>query len=197
MIFAGPRADLPALYSAADAFVLPTAYETFSLVCMEAMACGVPVFATAAGGIEEYLKDGVNGFRIRMDAEDIAEKLAAAFANPALMQRLRDGALATASSYGWDRIGQQYIELLREIDTERRGGVERLSPLSVKWNQSPRTPPFSPCGRRWRGRSPRPMRGSLCESKRGERLADANPSPELVCIDRRRCPLPQGARAHQ
>ena len=118
MIFAGPRADLPALYSAADAFVLPTAYETFSLVCMEAMACGVPVFATAAGGIEEYLKDRINGFRIRMDAEDIAEKLAAAFADPALMQRLRDGALATASSYGWDRIGQQYIELLREIDTE-------------------------------------------------------------------------------
>ena len=61
MLFAGHRRDMPALYAAADAVVLPTAYETFSLVCMEAMACGVPVFATAAGGIEDYLQDGVNG----------------------------------------------------------------------------------------------------------------------------------------
>ena len=123
VIFAGPRADMPALYSAADAFVLPTAYETFSLVCMEAMACGVSVFATAAGGIEEYLKDGGNGFRIRMDAEDIAGRLAAAFADPALMSRLREGALTTARSYGWERIGQQYIELLQQIDAQKRGAV--------------------------------------------------------------------------
>jgi glycosyltransferase involved in cell wall biosynthesis len=131
VIFAGARADLPALYSAADAFVLPTAYETFSLVCMEAMACGVPVFAAAAGGIEEYLKDGCNGFRIGMDAEDIASKLAATFADPALMSRLREGALATAASYSWDRIGQQYIELLKEIDAEKRHKAEQPLALSA------------------------------------------------------------------
>jgi glycosyltransferase involved in cell wall biosynthesis len=131
VIFTGARSDLPALYSAADAFVLPTAYETFSLVCMEAMACGVPVFATAAGGIEDYLKDGVNGFRIRIDAEDIATKLAAAFADPALMGRLREGAFATARSYGWDRVGQRYIELLKQIDAEKRGAAEKPLALSA------------------------------------------------------------------
>jgi len=131
VIFTGARSDLPALYSAADAFVLPTAYETFSLVCMEAMACGVPVLATAAGGIEDYLKDGINGFRIRMDADDVAAKLAAAFADPALMQRLREGALTTARSYGWDRVGQQYIELLREIDAEKRSRVRQPLALST------------------------------------------------------------------
>jgi glycosyltransferase involved in cell wall biosynthesis len=131
VIFTGARSDLPALYSAADAFVLPTAYETFSLVCMEAMACGVPVFATAAGGIEDYLKDGVNGFRIRMDAEDIATKLAVAFADPVLMGRLREGAFTTARSYGWDRVGQQYIELLKQIDAEKRGAAEKPLALSA------------------------------------------------------------------
>lgn len=131
VIFTGARSDLPALYSAADAFVLPTAYETFSLVCMEAMASGLPVFATAAGGIEEYLKDGVNGFQIRMDADDIASKLAAAFADPALMNRLREGALATARSYSWDRVGQQYIELLKQIDAEKRGADEQPLALSA------------------------------------------------------------------
>jgi glycosyltransferase involved in cell wall biosynthesis len=129
VIFTGARSDLPALYSAADAFVLPTAYETFSLVCMEAMACGLPVFAAAAGGIEEYLKDGVNGFQIRMDAEEIASKLATAFADPALMSRLREGAIATARSYGWDSIGQQYIELVKQIDAEKRRKVE--APLAL------------------------------------------------------------------
>jgi len=124
VIFAGARSDLPQLYSAADAFVLPTAYETFSLVCMEAMACALPVFATPAGGIEEYLKDGINGFRIRMDADDIAARLAAAFADPALMQRLCDGAAATAKIYGWDRVGVQYIELLKQIDVSKRGTLE-------------------------------------------------------------------------
>jgi len=129
VIFAGARSDLPQLYSAADAFVLPTAYETFSLVCMEAMACALPVFATAAGGIEEYLKDGVNGFQISMDAGDIASKLAAAFADPALMQRLREGAAETAKIYGWDRVGVQYIELLRQIDASKRGTIEQ--PLAL------------------------------------------------------------------
>ena len=64
--------DLSAIYREADAFVLPTAYETFSLVCMEAMACGVPVFATAVGGIEDYLRDGVNGFGLERDAGSVA-----------------------------------------------------------------------------------------------------------------------------
>lgn len=131
VIFAGARSDLPQLYSAADAFVLPTAYETFSLVCMEAMACALPVFATAAGGIEEYLKDGINGFKIRMDSDDIATKLAAAFADPALMQRLREGAAATAKIYGWDRVGVQYIELLKQIDASKRGPLDQPIALSA------------------------------------------------------------------
>ena len=131
VIFAGARSDLPQVYSAADAFVLPTAYETFSLVCMEAMACSLPVFATAAGGIEEYLKDGVNGFQISMEAGDIASKLAAAFSDPALMQRLREGAAATARTYGWDRVGVQYIELLKRIDASKRNTVAEPLALSA------------------------------------------------------------------
>jgi glycosyltransferase involved in cell wall biosynthesis len=95
------------------------------------MACSLPVFATAAGGIEEYLKDGINGFQIRMDAGDIASKLAAAFADPALMQRLQEGALATAKTYGWDRVGVHYIELLKQVDAARRGSIAEPLALSA------------------------------------------------------------------
>jgi len=132
LVFAGARSDMPALYSAADAFVLPTTYETFSLVCMEAMACSLPVFATAVGGIEDYLRDGINGFRIQTDADDIADKLAAMFSDPSLMQRLQDGARATAQGYGWDQVGLQYIELLRQIDAAKRQAHRPALPLSAE-----------------------------------------------------------------
>ena len=119
LVFAGARTDMPALYAAADAFVLPTAYETFSLVCMEAMACATPVFATPVGGIEDYLIDGVNGYRIDMDAEDIAAKISHAFSDPDQMQQMRDGARATALKYGWDHVGAQYIELLEQVQASK------------------------------------------------------------------------------
>lgn len=128
LVFAGARLDMPAFYAAADAFVLPTAYETFSLVCMEAMASGVPVFATRVGGIEDYLKDGTNGYGISTDPEDIASKIRRVFSDEALFRRLCAGARATAKNYGWDHVALKYIDLMREIQSSKeamRAGVEK------------------------------------------------------------------------
>ena len=121
LVFAGSRSDMPAIYAAADAFVLPTAYETFSLVCMEAMACSVPVFATPVGGIEDYLVDSVNGFKIQPNAYDIAGKIEAALSDPDRMTRMRVGARATALNYGWDQVGAQYIALLQQVQAAKPG----------------------------------------------------------------------------
>ncbi|RAI40363.1 glycosyltransferase family 4 protein [Rhodoplanes roseus] len=115
LVFAGSRRDVQSFYSAADAFVFPTSYETFSLVCMEAMASELPVFATPVGGIEDYLHDGVNGFRIAADGADIAAKVRRVLGDPALRDRLRRGARDTAERYGWDRIGAEYISLAEEL----------------------------------------------------------------------------------
>lgn len=118
--FAGVRRDMPALYAAADAFVLPTGYESFSLVCMEAMACGVPVFATRAGGIEDYLVDGVNGYAITRDPKHIADTLGKVLDDPVHLAQLREGALATAQRYSWPKIAARYRELLHQIWMERQ-----------------------------------------------------------------------------
>lgn len=118
--FAGPRNDLPAIYREADAFVFPTAYETFSLVCMEAMACGLPIFATRVGGIEDYLEDGVNGHAIERDGAGIAAVLGSALADPVARARLRDGARRTALSYGWDVVARRYRALLLQVWLEKR-----------------------------------------------------------------------------
>ena len=109
------------IYSAADLFVLPTSYETFSLVCMEAMACSVPVLATRVGGIEDYLEDGVNGYGITEDPDDIAEKIQRVLSNEAMLARLRLGARATAMNYRWDKIAAQYIELMGQIQLAKHG----------------------------------------------------------------------------
>ena len=71
----GVVSDAPMLYHAADAFVLPTSYETFSLVTYEAAASGLPLLATAVSGIEDLLVDGVTGFRITYDSPQIAARL--------------------------------------------------------------------------------------------------------------------------
>ena len=123
--FAGPRRDLPEIYREADAFVFPTAYETFSLVCMEALACGVPIFATRVGGIEDYLVDGENGFAIERDGAAIAAVLGDALADADGLARLRAGARRSALTYGWEAVAQQYRALLFQVWQEKRTCLER------------------------------------------------------------------------
>lgn len=117
--FTGPRNDLPALYRAADAFVFPSAYETFSLVCMEAMACGLPLFATRVGGIEDYLVDGQNGFAIERNGAAIAATLAPILGDPVRLAQLGRGARATSIDYSWPEVARRYHNLLLDVWREK------------------------------------------------------------------------------
>jgi UDP-glucose:(heptosyl)LPS alpha-1,3-glucosyltransferase len=119
VIFAGSRSDLPRIYAAADALVLPTLYETFALVCLEAMATGLPVFATKVGGIEDYLSDGVNGFLIERRPEDIAKKLDKFLSDSILRNKISKQGLATAENYSWAKIAKKYLVLFDELMLER------------------------------------------------------------------------------
>jgi L-malate glycosyltransferase len=60
--FAGERLDIVDVLSGADAFLLPSATESFGLAALEAMACEVPVVASRVGGLPEVVDDGVSGF---------------------------------------------------------------------------------------------------------------------------------------
>jgi glycosyltransferase involved in cell wall biosynthesis len=127
VIFAGARSDLPKIYPAADALVLPTLYETFALVCLEAMASGLPVLASAVGGIEDYLIDDDNGFHIQRDPKDIAAKLDSLLNDPVLNARIRERGLATAKNYSWDKIAKQYLVLFDELIAEQKQDCESFS----------------------------------------------------------------------
>lgn len=127
VIFAGARNNLPEIYPAADAFLLPTLYETFALVCLEAMASGTPVVAAPAGGIEDYLRDGVNGLHIKHDPTEIAAKLDRLLNDPDLHARIRQAGLETAGQYDWREIARQYLGLFDELLEERVASFQRLN----------------------------------------------------------------------
>lgn len=75
--FLGLVKDIVPLYGASDLLVLPSLYEPFSNVCLEAMACGVPVLTSRINGISEILEDGLGNLIIEnpFNAEEIACKI--------------------------------------------------------------------------------------------------------------------------
>lgn len=133
--FAGARKDLPEIYPAADVFVFPSLYETFALVCLEAMASGLPVVATRVGGIEDYLHDEENGLFIKREATDIAAKLDRVLGDADLRERMRRNGLETAGNYAWEKIAQLYLRLFDQLMIEREattnGGIMGESALST------------------------------------------------------------------
>jgi glycosyltransferase involved in cell wall biosynthesis len=96
-----PRDDLPALYAAADVYVLPSRSEQWGMTLNEAALAGLPLVASdAAGGTYDLVEDGVNGFRV--PAGD-ADALAAA-----LQRLVDDGELRKAAGAESRRIGARF-----------------------------------------------------------------------------------------
>ncbi|SPD72247.1 Glycosyl transferase group 1 [uncultured Desulfobacterium sp.] len=70
ILFVGHKNDMERYYGAADIFVLPTRYDAFANVCLEAMACGLPVITTMNNGASELIRDGENGFVLKEGSPD-------------------------------------------------------------------------------------------------------------------------------
>ncbi len=104
--FAGvvDQAELPIYYSAADIFVLPTYYESFGLVALEAMACGLPVIASRVGGLRSFIDDGRTGYLIPWQRpEAFADRMADLLADSKLREGMGAAAELKARTMGWDK----------------------------------------------------------------------------------------------
>ena len=109
--FHGRRSDPEAFYALASAFVLPSIYETFSLVTYEAAAAGLPLLATRVGGVEELLRPGVNGWFIRRDAGDIAARLRELGQSGVLREQMGREARQAALGFTWTAMVDRYAKL--------------------------------------------------------------------------------------
>ena len=113
VVFTGavPQCRLPAYYSAADVFVLPSYTESFGLAALEAMACGTPVVASRVGGLSTFIRNGETGYLIPWRCpEPFAQRLDMLLANPALRDTLGAAARAKALEMSWRGVADDMLD---------------------------------------------------------------------------------------
>jgi glycosyltransferase involved in cell wall biosynthesis len=121
------RDDMPAMLRSADVVSCAPWYEPFGIVPLEAMACGVPVVATAVGGIRDTVVDGTTGRLVPpQDPTELADALCAVREDATVRAAMgRAGRERVCARYTWDRIA---------VDTERI--YEKLMPVAASDRQS-------------------------------------------------------------
>ncbi len=116
--FLGRRGQdtLPYYYSAAKAVVVPSHYESFGMVALEAMACGTPVVASQVGGLAFLVQDGVTGFTVPVDEpQALADRLTMLIQDASLRKRMGEQAALFAREYGWEKIAVRILKLYQEL----------------------------------------------------------------------------------
>lgn len=131
-----PHERMPALYSSAVQFVLPTLYESFSLPLVEAMACGCPVVAPSTGACPEVAGDAVRLVDPR-DAAAMAEAMLDLEGDDDARETLRAAGLQRAAGYTWDRAARQ---TLTAFDRALQGAAESANAVDVPVSLGPKRP---------------------------------------------------------
>ena len=108
----GQTSHVNECFGMADAFALPTLYEAWGMVIIEALACGLPVLTSQAAGASEAIQPGVNGCLLENPEE--AEAVADGLRQLRSGLHVLPGAIAeTAAPYAWERLLRQYAAILR------------------------------------------------------------------------------------
>lgn len=120
IIFSGFQDDIDKWLAAFDVFVLPSLTEGTPMALLEAMSMGIPVIASAVGGVPDIVNNGVNGFLVEPgDYRELCEKIALLKNNPALREKMASEAVRTIKERfdvnAWCRkIESEYDSLLQK-----------------------------------------------------------------------------------
>jgi D-inositol-3-phosphate glycosyltransferase len=111
-----PQRRLRLFYAAAEATVMPSYYESFGMVALEAMACGSPVVASRVGGLTTTIKDGVTGHLVpEGDAEALASRLQQLLSDRRERDRMSAEAVSWAAEHRWPCVAEAVCRLYSEL----------------------------------------------------------------------------------
>jgi D-inositol-3-phosphate glycosyltransferase len=118
VVFLGKRDQdrLPYYYSAAELLVMPSHYESFGMVALEAMACGTPVIASEVGGLAYLVRDGETGFTVPdQEPELLSEKINWLLDDHDLHRTMSERAVEYAQAYAWEKVAAQIVDVYKEL----------------------------------------------------------------------------------
>ena len=122
VIFLGSKKqnELSKYYSAADALVVPSLYESFGLVIIEALACGTPVIVSEIGEMQTIVKEGKNGFSFRPnDTESLATCLERFFLEKSKLWRKERIIQDVTDTFSWDKTARGTYDFFSELLVKR------------------------------------------------------------------------------
>jgi len=106
--------ELPIFYNSAEVFVIPSFYEGFGLVGLEAMACGTPVVSSNKASLPEILGDCALYFDPE-NPEEMAEKINMVLSNKVLRNELAKKGLEQAKEYNWKKMARETLEVYKSL----------------------------------------------------------------------------------
>jgi glycosyltransferase involved in cell wall biosynthesis len=115
--FLGKQKNIERFFRAADAFLLPTQYEPFGLVILEALSCGVPVITSRCAGAAELIQDGQEGFLLDdpKNAELLGEKITFLAEQPKVRESMKKAAREVGLKNSWDQVAKKYDQVLQKV----------------------------------------------------------------------------------
>lgn len=122
ILFTGqvPFGEIPNYLKAADLFAFASVTETQGIVTLEAMAAGLPAVAVAASGTQDILEDGVQGFLVQNDAQDLSNGIIKLIENPGLMSRFKSAALRKSRAYDNKRLARKMVKVYEQAIQDKK-----------------------------------------------------------------------------
>lgn len=121
--FAGPvkHKDLPAYYTDASITVVPSYYESFGLVAVEAMACGCPVIASRTGGLQHNVLDGKTGLLVEpKNPEKLTSAINYLLTNGRVRKQMSREAALHGRKFSWHKIAYDMVNIYKEVTGWKR-----------------------------------------------------------------------------
>jgi D-inositol-3-phosphate glycosyltransferase len=115
-------------YSAAEMVVMPSHYESFGMVALEAMACGTPIIASDVGGLSFSIEDGFNGYLVPgKDPQALAEKIRMLLKYPILREQFGEQARTWVTRYSWVDIAGELLEIFEDTVAQYQKQSEKTT----------------------------------------------------------------------